>query len=84
MSPEVPSQSLHSIHRHLLLLHPRVPAMHHLRSGHVLMEIKMHNRRQWLCLEAVALHPGIGCSPIPESILSRGLAGESTDAFNSY
>lgn len=37
----------------------------------------MHNQKQWLCLEAAALHLGIGCSPRLESALSRGLAGKA-------
>lgn len=78
------SLSLYSIQRHLLLLHPGIPATCHVGSGHVPMEMKMHNRKQWLCLETAVLCPGLGCSPKPESVLSRGLAGEGTDAFYSY
>lgn len=77
--------SPYSVHRHLLLLHPGIPATGSLGFGLVTTEMKMHDRKQWLCLEASACHTWIDCFPRLGSVLSdTGLVDEGVDAFYSY
>lgn len=76
--------SPHSVHRHLLLLHPGILATGSLGIGHVTTEMEMHDRKsgcvwklQPFTLELVVF------LDLGQFFLSTGLPGEGADTFYS-